>query len=250
MRSHTTSFGNFKALELKGYQSELIRTQTAIQGEIIDLFGSISGTLVATSMLLGPSYLLGVLSVAVVGTYVFFQRQARDALAGCWYILRDKTYATGDYIIVGTEEGFVSEVGLYRTILMDAWNPAKRTIIHHSLFSENTVQVRTRDGRMLYDEVFYSAYGDQPDRARAALHSAGQRLREHFGEDILLSIESPVGPVQDTAGYKWRVQLLICIDKPSNLMRVAGTFSEMVWEEFSDRGLRIPGAQQVDVFLS
>jgi len=169
VRAHTTSFGAFKALELKGYKSERIRTETAIQGEIIDLVGSISGAFVATSMLLGPSYLLGVLSVAVVGTYVFFQRQAKDALAGCWYILRDGTYATGDYIIVGSEEGFVADIGLYRTILVDAWNPTKRTIIHHSLLNEHTVQVKTRKGKILYDDVFYSAYGDQPDRARVSL---------------------------------------------------------------------------------
>lgn len=87
VRAHSTSFGTIKASDSAGYQSERIRTQTAIQGEIIDLFGSISGVFVATAMLLGPTYLLGVLSVAVVGTYVFFQRQAKDALAGCWYIL-------------------------------------------------------------------------------------------------------------------------------------------------------------------
>lgn len=156
----------------------------------------------------------------------------------------------GDYIVVGAEEGFVAEVGLYRTILMDAWNPTTRIIIHHSLLNEHTVQVKTRKGKVLYDEVFYSAYGDQPDRARQALESAAERLRQYFSENVLLAIKSPIGPVQDVVGYKWRVQLLVSIDEPSNLMSVAGTFAELVWEEFADCGLRIPNAQQVDVFLS
>ena len=201
-------------------------------------------------MLLGTSYFLGVLSVAVVGTYVFFQRQAKDALAGCWYILRDGAYATGDYILVGSEEGFVSEVGLYRTILKDAWNLTKRTIIHHSFLNEQTLQVKTWKGEILYDEVFYSAYDAQPSIARMALNSATSNLRKVFSDTVLLSVYPLLGPKQDRVGYEWRVRLLISVDEPSRLNEVASMYTELVREEFAKRGLRIPSAHQADVFFS
>lgn len=159
--------------------------------------------------------------------------------AGGVIILLLKPFKVGDYIKTQDEEGFVSEVQIFNTILR-TWDN-KIIILANGSVANGTIVNYTKANKRRVDWTFGIAYGDDLKVAKELFHKF---IKE---EKRIMQDEANFVALGELGDSSVNIAVRAWVD-PKDYWEVFFDMNERVYTEFGDAGLNIP-FPQMDVHM-